>query len=329
VALGQPYGGTIATPTFDRWMYPFNSSPGTETTAPIFAAIGQPGFDDRDGQFLVGFDTAATVPPGAGELRYIIQSARLRVVVSNDMQFAYDPTPDPVASSYDPADPAYVPDTDPGKPVELFGVGYRNGLTAATFTESTAFSTQPVIPPQEGIRSAFAAVFDAEGHATDVSRQVRQRITAGPMAVGVNANLAPGQLVPQGTELTLDIDVTDPTTHAYLSRSLNSGRLMLMVTSLQPASGGPGGGSGAYASFYTKENPVSPVLGYSASLEVHAVVYPGADFNMDGDVGTDADIEAFFASLAGAPIGNPDFDMDGDVGTDADIRAFFEALAGH
>src|SRR5262249_4588216 len=52
-----------------------------------------------------------------------------------------------------------------------------------------------------------------------------------------------------------------------------------------------------------------------------------ADFNCDGDTGTDADIEAFFAALAGG-FGDADFNRDGDVGTDADIEAFFRVLAG-
>jgi hypothetical protein len=56
-----------------------------------------------------------------------------------------------------------------------------------------------------------------------------------------------------------------------------------------------------------------------------------ADFDGDGDTGTDADIEAFFACLAGnccATCGSADFDGDGDTGTDADIEAFFRVLAG-
>jgi autotransporter-associated beta strand protein len=58
-----------------------------------------------------------------------------------------------------------------------------------------------------------------------------------------------------------------------------------------------------------------------------------ADFNCDGDIGTDADIESFFACLAGscpsAPCtSNADFNGDGDVGTDTDIEAFFRVLAG-
>ncbi len=56
-----------------------------------------------------------------------------------------------------------------------------------------------------------------------------------------------------------------------------------------------------------------------------------ADFDGDGDIGTDADIEAFFACLAGnccATCASPDFNGDGDVGTDADIESFFRVLAG-
>jgi hypothetical protein len=58
-----------------------------------------------------------------------------------------------------------------------------------------------------------------------------------------------------------------------------------------------------------------------------------ADFNGDGDIGTDQDIEAFFRCLAGDCCtgcfsGGSDFNGDGDSGTDADIEAFFRVLAG-
>jgi len=58
-----------------------------------------------------------------------------------------------------------------------------------------------------------------------------------------------------------------------------------------------------------------------------------SDFNGDGDFGTDQDIEAFFACLAGqcCPAcypGGSDFNGDGDFGTDQDIESFFRVLAG-
>jgi hypothetical protein len=58
-----------------------------------------------------------------------------------------------------------------------------------------------------------------------------------------------------------------------------------------------------------------------------------ADFNGDSDFGTDQDIEAFFACLAGnccptCYLGGADFNADGDFGTDQDIESFFRVLAG-
>jgi len=56
-----------------------------------------------------------------------------------------------------------------------------------------------------------------------------------------------------------------------------------------------------------------------------------ADFDGDGDSGTDLDIENFFACLGGnccQGCGSADFDGDGDTGTDMDIEAFFRVLGG-
>jgi hypothetical protein len=94
----------------------------------------------------------------------------------------------------------------------------------------------------------------------------------------------------------------------------------------------PQAASGAVGLFKpaTASNPAT-----SASAAISAPVTPcgTSDFNGDGDFGTDADIEAFFACLAGNCCatcfpGGADFNGDGDVGTDADIEAFFRVLAG-
>jgi len=78
-----------------------------------------------------------------------------------------------------------------------------------------------------------------------------------------------------------------------------------------------------------------------SNLAVGADLYTGAggapnccrnDYNGDGDVGTDLDIENFFSCLGGNCCAtcppNADFNCDGDVGTDADIEAFFRVLGG-
>jgi hypothetical protein len=58
---------------------------------------------------------------------------------------------------------------------------------------------------------------------------------------------------------------------------------------------------------------------------------PKADFDGDGNIGTDTDIAAFFACLGGSCCAHcltADFNNDGNIGTDADIEAFFLVLAG-
>jgi hypothetical protein len=82
--------------------------------------------------------------------------------------------------------------------------------------------------------------------------------------------------------------------------------------------------------FDSREGTTPPRLSVTFTPPSHC---GSADFNCDGDTGTDADIEAFFACLAGtcpAPpcSSNADFNGDGDVGTDADIEAFFRVLSG-
>jgi hypothetical protein len=54
------------------------------------------------------------------------------------------------------------------------------------------------------------------------------------------------------------------------------------------------------------------------------------DIDGDGDEGTDSDIEAFFAALAGdpCPACSTDIDADGDEGTDADVETLFRLIAG-
>jgi hypothetical protein len=77
----------------------------------------------------------------------------------------------------------------------------------------------------------------------------------------------------------------------------------------------------------------SPPVDIGAFENITGFIDCTADFNCDGDVGTDADIEAFFACIAGTCPTPPctstaDFNGDGDVGTDADIEAFFRVLSG-
>jgi hypothetical protein len=108
-----------------------------------------------------------------------------------------------------------------------------------------------------------------------------------------------------------------------------------------------GGGGTSVGSTFTLSGTIGqcdagPVLsagsitltgGFWAAAGPAAPQCGSADFNCDGDIGTDADIESFFACLSGScpPLpcnNNADFNADGDIGTDADIEAFFRVLGG-
>jgi hypothetical protein len=82
--------------------------------------------------------------------------------------------------------------------------------------------------------------------------------------------------------------------------------------------------SGLYDCVFT--NSCGTATSFTARLSVNS-----ADFNGDGDLGTDSDIESFFACLSGNccnTCGSADFNADGDTGTDSDIESFFRVLGG-
>jgi hypothetical protein len=308
----------------DRWMYPFNFSSGFEITAPTFGAILELGFDDRDSQFLVTWNTSASVPTDLGVNQYHVSRVVVRATVANDMIWRYDGTADPTASFYPTSDPEYVADADLGRPVELFGVGYRNSASSSTWNEFGSFSTGVPNPgPAERWRDVYAAVFDESGASTDVSNQVRDRLSPLAMAVGTSSSVIPGALVPAGTTLTFEVNLCDFTTRAYFARALDEGRLHLAITSLEPASGGPGGGAGGeYPRFYTKENPTAvtdPTLRVRIELDVRV----GDRVDVNGD--TTVDILDFLDFFSAFGMGDLFADYNGDCEVDIlDFLDFFE-----
>ncbi|HYE61846.1 MAG TPA: hypothetical protein VD997_07595 [Phycisphaerales bacterium] len=87
-------------------------------------------------------------------------------------------------------------------------------------------------------------------------------------------------------------------------------------------------GGGRVLEVYAEGTPLTTYLRVAAG---GPSCYFDADFNGDGDIGTDQDIEAFFACLGGtccAACASADFNGDGDTATDQDIEAFFHVLGG-
>ena len=236
----------IQEPIVDRWMYPFNATPGTRAVASIFGTTGSEMFDDRDAQFVVVFDTTSVLPTGLPPEQYLLHRMELRLVHSAADTFLYDPTADPYDSYGD--EPAGL-DPDPGRPIELYGLGFRNGFTVDSFQEDAPYG--PPGPPAANQRNAFAMDLAGDGTPADVSNNISAPVASQPWAIGITDQVDPGAPVPADTTFTFTLDLSRPELVDHIRNALAAGRFGLVVTSMHAASQG---GAPAYPVFYTKEN---------------------------------------------------------------------------
>jgi hypothetical protein len=327
----QLYTGLVSPPAIDKWMYPFEfGSGGTRPTAPTFASF-DPRFDTRDAELLIGWNTdqAFDIPTNLPPSRYLVRFVRVVVgtaVVGSLPQFTYDPTYDSYRTYLATNDAAYLPDTDPGRPLEMYGAGFRGGFNAVTYLENSPFGPLGGITSSNisiGTRNAFAAQHDTNGVLVDISNHVGQTnpawtnapFEATPWAVGraFGTSPQPGDLVPDGTQFEFQINTADPLIIGYLQRGFSQGRLRFIISSLSPANqitpgGTGGGGQGQYPQWTTKENALYP----PAAIELSIGVINDLDATTNGlpDVW-----ERFYFNTA--PVG-ADADPDADGATNLD-----------
>lgn len=246
---------TIDTPTMDRWMYPFNATPGARTTASVFGAVGEESFDERDAQYIIRFDTSSLVPVGYDSTNYNLTSLTLSMMVGVTDGFTYG--------------------LSGNSAIELFGVGYRYGFTQASWQENTPYLPFGN-PAQKSVRSAYALGFDENGNARDVSNNVADGFDADAWAVGVVAGLTPGDTVTTESVFTFTLDLTNPYVLDYFQNGLKNGWLDFAVTSLYSASQEVATGIPV---FYTKENPdigFEGVFASQVSLEYEMIPEPSS-----------------------------------------------------
>ncbi len=225
--------------SFDRWNYPFNASPGSRLTGSTFGAVFNPAFDDHDAQIIVGFDTAdAGIPTSNVE----VTSLTVQLTTATDNTFEYDPTYDSFESYINPA-----ADLDTGRPIELYGLGLRNGFFFSAFGESSAgppaFEEAEAFvfgsPAEEGVRNAFMTDGVPEGMGLrDVSNNVAEGFEVAPWAVGSIDGLDSGATVPMNSAMSFDVDLSDPNVAAYVARGVESGGLFFTVASMHTSTQG-------------------------------------------------------------------------------------------
>jgi hypothetical protein len=263
-------------PTFDRWAYLYNGTPGVRGSAPVFGAVGTPAFDERDGQMLIGFSTGVEIPAGLGAASYRVISATVTVMAATDNAFIYDPTVDEWASYQSGAT-----DGDAGRPLELFAAGFRGGFDGWTFGEDGPL---PFGAPRYG-RNVFAMGRDATGAWVDVSNSVTQEWTPTPLAIGQTDDVLPGDSVPSETTLTFEIDIEEA--GCLFPAALNDGLVEFMLAPLHEAQQPL---AVTYPEMYLKEHPmVEYDLADAARLTMMVEVTTGSgvvgDLTGDGVVG--------------------------------------------
>jgi hypothetical protein len=240
-------------PAADRWMYPANSTPGTRPQASTFSALpGDEEVDNRYGQFVMRFDTAAAgIPAGLGVTNYDISSISFTATISQDRLFLYDPTQDSSITYGATA----LPDLDAGRPLELHGTGFRNSFTPATFQENSSFSGGDPVE-----RNAYALGFDGSSAPRDVTNNISEDFESSPWAVGQIDGLSPGDEVPVDSIVHFQPDLSQPGIANYLREGLNQGFIWFTLSSLHPAIQQ----GGEFVSYYTKDDQVHQLFGDAA-----------------------------------------------------------------
>ena len=305
---GQEFDAAWSEPAADRWNYGFNATPGTRNVASVFGYTGDLyEFDERDGQVIIVFDTADQIDSAAGADRYRIDSVEVTVTIADELAGGYDPTQDDWRTYLEPSDPDHVPDGDPGRPIELFPTGFRNGVTAADWTETTDFSL--VGPFGFGVRTAYAADLGRKGVLLDVSNSITDRRTPESLAVGVVDGATGGGNLPEGSVLRFTFDGSDDRVAAWLGTGLDAGRLHFSLSSLIEAQQE----GGDFVDLYMRENPLVTVgVRSAATLRIVGGIEAGC--NGPGDLDNDCTVGGgdigILLSLWGTD--DPDADLNGD-----------------
>lgn len=311
-ALAQSTNGYWTTPTLDRWMYPFNTSPGSRPVISVFGSDrNDPSmFDSRDGQFIVGWSTGDQIPTGPATASATLHAAMIEVEFANDLVVQYDPTQDPWQIFAPTASADWQADSDPGQSIELYGVGFRNGFTAATFQEFSPFAPSGTNILSPGVRSAYAMSFNGAGQPIDISNHPRERFDPQAFAVGTCATLQPGDFIPAGTRMRFELDVGDPNIRQYVLDGLAAGKLLFTISSLSFVVQQ----GGSFPAFYAKENALV-TLGAATAAQLQVIVTiapPCAPADLDCDQRVDgADLGLLLSNWGGA--GSGDVDDSGQV----------------
>ncbi|MGE3244118.1 MAG: DUF1559 domain-containing protein, partial [Pirellulales bacterium] len=296
----------------DLYFYANASNPGAKGLGPTFANLFET--NEQSGAFLphtaddparlsmdlVAFDTSLHIQSGLPASRYQVSKVTMTFKYQNGSgsDLPYDNTADSRNEVLG------VEAGDPGRPAELYGVGFRGDYTGYGFaggTQGPHLFTEGVSPTSgpNGAYIAYPIVGDAQpGQYKDVSNSVTggDSATHGttapfdptPWAIGA-ANLSPGQSIPVNTTFTFTVDLDLAGVRQYVQNSLAQGGLGFLVSTLHIT--GEMGAGGGYPQWYLKESAGSIFFPNSAPPTL-TIDYQIIDDQVPGDYDGNGIVEA-------------------------------------
>lgn len=209
----------------DRWIYPFNFTPGFRGSAGLFSTP-VPGFNFRDGTMGLRFDTAEVAPAGLAPSLYDIKSVSVRAWHSSGTFFW---------------------DTRTTNTIEIFGMGVEDSNTSFTVETWNEFS------PYIGMGGAPFPFVPRDPHPLNIdaaSTQSNVSELSFTTAWGYGSptyGVAPGQYTP-GVEASepfpvdIPLNIGNARVLEYVRTSLTRGYMNFVLTSnvVPPPSSPPG-----------------------------------------------------------------------------------------
>lgn len=307
-------------PDIQMWSYPIASANGPGSVrdrGSTFAAFsetqnGSPAFfqgtgtePTRRGSLLVAANTSMTVPL-VDASRYQINSLKIKMTLLGSLilpefglTLAYDGTLDESSAVVGGTD------SDVGYPVEMYGVGFQNGITTFGFGGAPPANSF-ALRQQRWVGSTPYSYYAVDANGRDAENSLvggysatepgnaTTQFTPTPMAVGKvydsgGVELAPGSMLATGNVFEFVPNLNNPGVLAYVQQSLAQGHLGFTFSSLFEPDGQ--NGTVAYPDFYLDDLDVGPNpsgAGPTISLDVTILsdepTGPAGDYNADGVV---------------------------------------------
>lgn len=245
---------TRTSPTWDRWLYRYNFTPGSRALASTYSD----GYY-RLAQTMIGFDIGNEFDPS---LNYKIIDMSLLITMGNP-DVICDESQDDWTSYLLDDDSNQSLDLDLGRPIVLSRAFFSNGYTAASFGESG-----PMFSGSS--RNVYPGDIDPNTNKPrDITYNIADEFNPQYLAIGNPLDVSPEEIIPVDNIIEFAIDPEIAQVQELISEDLNDGIISLLISSLHPATQPGGGESPPYPNFYMKE-----------SLEVEFGILPAATLNI-------------------------------------------------